>query len=183
METGAHVWLRSPLSKWGWVPALISSKEESVVRGRIVVKITCVDDCGRCGGGNMGEEFGEYFADLPPFEEVITLDGESLKNADHEDVKLRNLPKDTATASAGGGSGSNVHDLIQLTHLHEPAILHSLRLRYNENTIYTATGPILIAINPFKRMGELYGEGIMERYRILGEGVRLVEWACCVNSA
>jgi len=43
-----------------------------------------------------------------------------------------------------------VDDLIGLTHLHEPAILHALRLRYDTDIIYTNTGPIVLAINPFK---------------------------------
>lgn len=46
-----------------------------------------------------------------------------------------------------------VDDLIGLTHLHEPAILHALRLRYDADIIYTNTGPILLAINPFKVSG------------------------------
>jgi len=62
-----------------------------------------------------------------------------------------------------------VHDLIGLTHLHEPAILHALRLRYDSDIIYTATGPILIAVNPFKGMEYLYSDEIMERYRSEGE--------------
>jgi hypothetical protein len=40
-------------------------------------------------------------------------------------------------------------DLIHLVHLHELAILHSLRIRYDQDFIYTNTGPILIAVNPF----------------------------------
>ena len=28
MEVGAHVWLRSPQSRWGWVPARIVDREE-----------------------------------------------------------------------------------------------------------------------------------------------------------
>lgn len=32
------------------------------------------------------------------------------------------------------------------------------------DNIYTRTGPILIAMNPFKRL-PLYGENVMERYR------------------
>ena len=61
-----------------------------------------------------------------------------------------------------------VDDLIGLTHLHEPAILHALRLRYNEDIIYTSTGPILIAVNPFKSM-PLYSEHVMDQYRQQGE--------------
>jgi myosin V len=40
--------------------------------------------------------------------------------------------------------------LTVLTHLHEPEILYALQLRYDKDLIYTSTGPILIALNPFK---------------------------------
>lgn len=45
-----------------------------------------------------------------------------------------------------------VNDLITLSHLHEHSILHTLHTRYNNNLIYTNTGPVLIAINPYKNM-------------------------------
>lgn len=64
----------------------------------------------------------------------------------------------------------SVHDLIGLTHLDEPAILNALRLRYDAAIIYTSTGPILIAINPFQKMDHLYSSEVMERYRLQGEG-------------
>ena len=51
----------------------------------------------------------------------------------------------------------NIPNLINLTHLHEPAILDALDKRYNKEKIYTYTGPILIAINPFKNL-PLYNE-------------------------
>jgi len=72
--------------------------------------------------------------------------------------------KQLQDAVAGG-----VDDLIGLTHLHEPAILHALRLRYDADIIYTSTGPILLAINPFKSMTTVYGKGLMELYRQQGE--------------
>ena len=50
------------------------------------------------------------------------------------------------------GGKSDVDNLINLTYLHEPAILHSLQIRYSAGVIYTNTGPILIALNPFKQM-------------------------------
>jgi len=49
-------------------------------------------------------------------------------------------------------------DLTQLTHLHEAAVLHSLNVRFDVDTIYTYTGPILIAANPFKIIPSLYDE-------------------------
>jgi len=56
---------------------------------------------------------------------------------------------------------SVIDDLCQLTHLHEPAVLSSLNHRFDIDKIYTFTGPILIAMNPFKRIGGLYGTDIM----------------------
>lgn len=47
---------------------------------------------------------------------------------------------------------TSIPNLIDLIHLHEPAILNALSGRYSEDTIYTYTGPILIAINPFKNL-------------------------------
>ncbi|CAD7943476.1 unnamed protein product, partial [Amoebophrya sp. A25] len=47
-------------------------------------------------------------------------------------------------------------DLCRLICLHEPAILHSLQQRFSRDVIYTATGPILIAVNPFKTLPGLY---------------------------
>jgi len=55
-------------------------------------------------------------------------------------------------------------DLIKLTHLHEPAVVQSLKLRYEQNIIYTATGPVLLALNPFQNIRGLYGEATMKTY-------------------
>ena len=69
-------------------------------------------------------------------------------------------------------------NLIELTHLHEPSVVHALRHRYDKTNvdmatnIYTDTGPILLAVNPFRndQSGLLYGEGTVKRYRLEGEG-------------
>ncbi|KAL7528309.1 hypothetical protein ACHAXR_002374 [Thalassiosira sp. AJA248-18] len=102
-----------------------------------------------------------YYADIEPFEIVLTIDIESAERDELVDVKIRD--HDSTKQVVGG-----VDDLIGLTHLHEPAILHALRLRYDSDVIYTSTGPILIAINPFKSM-PLYTDEVMEQYRLQGE--------------
>ena len=56
-----------------------------------------------------------------------------------------------------------VDNLINLPHLHEPAILFCLEKRYSQGEIYTYTGPILIAVNPFKKV-PLYSNQILEMY-------------------
>jgi myosin V len=45
-----------------------------------------------------------------------------------------------------------VTDLTSLTYLNEPSILHGLRQRYQSDQIYTQAGPVLIAINPFRKV-------------------------------
>jgi myosin-5 len=55
-------------------------------------------------------------------------------------------------------------DLIELTHLHEPAVVHCLRTRYDSGEVYTNTGPILLACNPFRTIEGLYSGETMRRY-------------------
>ena len=55
-------------------------------------------------------------------------------------------------------------DLIELTHLHEPAVVHCLRTRYDGGEVYTNTGPILLACNPFRAVAGLYSAEMMRRY-------------------
>ncbi|KAK9866994.1 hypothetical protein WJX84_009703, partial [Apatococcus fuscideae] len=45
-----------------------------------------------------------------------------------------------------------ISDLTQLSYLNEPAILYDLFLRYRQDAIYSLAGPVLIAVNPFKRV-------------------------------
>ena len=41
-------------------------------------------------------------------------------------------------------------DNTQLMYLHEPGLLHNTRSRFNQDIIYTFTGYILVAVNPYK---------------------------------
>lgn len=55
-------------------------------------------------------------------------------------------------------------DLISLTHLHEPAVVECLINRYEKDVIYTYTGPILLAVNPFHNLKDLYSDATMKKY-------------------
>ncbi|XP_026422259.1 myosin-11-like isoform X1 [Papaver somniferum] len=68
-------------------------------------------------------------------------------------------PKDME-APAGG-----VDDMTKLSYLHEPGVLQNLSSRYELNEIYTYTGNILIAINPFQRLPHIYDAHMMEQYK------------------
>lgn len=56
-------------------------------------------------------------------------------------------------------------DMTTLVYLNEPSVLNNLRARYVVDDIYTYTGSILIAVNPFARLPHLYGTHMMEQYR------------------
>eukprot|EP00850_Spirogloea_muscicola_P014538 SM000105S13883 [mRNA] locus=s105:253694:266157:- [translate_table: standard] len=68
-------------------------------------------------------------------------------------------PRDPETASGG------VDDMTKLAYLNEPGVLHNLASRYNLDEIYTYTGNILIALNPFAKLPHLYNLSMMEQYK------------------
>ena len=61
--------------------------------------------------------------------------------------------------------------MTTLSYLNEPGVLWNLKARYQLDGIYTYTGSILIAVNPFASLPLLYGQHMMEQYkgRPLGE--------------
>jgi myosin heavy subunit len=59
---------------------------------------------------------------------------------------------------------NNINNLIKLFHLNEPSILEAINQRYFEDIIYTYTGEILIAVNPFKSL-TIYDNDKMIEYR------------------
>jgi myosin-5 len=71
---------------------------------------------------------------------------------DHNDLKAMNDPAD-----------AEVENLVNLVNLHEPGILFVLGSRYINGNIYTYTGPILIALNPFKSL-PIYSSQTLETY-------------------
>lgn len=54
-------------------------------------------------------------------------------------------------------------DLTNLSYLNEPAVLNTIRTRYMQHLIYTYSGIVLIAVNPFDRVS-LYGPDIVQQY-------------------
>ncbi|XP_042055501.1 myosin-17-like [Salvia splendens] len=102
--------------------------------------------------------------------EVIRIDGQDVHVQTTNGKKVvaniaKVFPKDTE-APPGGED-----DMTKLSYLHEPGVLQNLATRYELNEIYTYTGNILIAINPFQRLPHLYDTHMMEQYKgaALGE--------------
>lgn len=64
----------------------------------------------------------------------------------------------------------SMQDMTKLPYLHEPGVLYNLETRYKLDEIYTYTGTILIAVNPFQALPHLYGTYMMDQYRGLELG-------------
>jgi len=56
------------------------------------------------------------------------------------------------------------HDSTTVQHFYEPTVVECLQRRYAVGHIYTATGPVLLALNPFDALTDLYNEERMEAY-------------------
>lgn len=57
-----------------------------------------------------------------------------------------------------------VDDILKLREFSAMSLIHTLRVRYSRDEIYTFVGTILISINPYKWFKDLYSDRIMTEY-------------------
>ncbi|XP_078427685.1 myosin-6-like [Wolffia australiana] len=96
--------------------------------------------------------------------EVLEVSGDKVKVSCSSGKTItanitRVYPKDSEASPCG------VDDMTKLAYLHEPGVLQNLKSRYEMNEIYTYTGGILIAVNPFRRLPHLYDSHMMQQYK------------------
>ncbi|KAM7540512.1 hypothetical protein Aperf_G00000029843 [Anoplocephala perfoliata] len=80
-----------------------------------------------------------------------------------DDGKQFSISGDSHIQLMHPSSVHNVPDMTALGELHECSILRNLFLRYRANQIYTFTGSILIAINPYCSL-PIYTDNTMQQY-------------------
>ena len=95
-----------------------------------------------------------------------------VKTSDGTLHKITDSSKLTALTAPDDYVG--LDDVLHLPHVTEASLLHTLRTRYKMDDIYTSAGPILISINPYRKLnlptGEsLYSEQVMMKYRSKGD--------------
>ncbi len=59
---------------------------------------------------------------------------------------------------------SGVDDILELRDFSEMSLIQTLRVRYYRDEIYTFVGPILISLNPYKRIKNIYSDDAMVDY-------------------
>ena len=123
MEVGAKVWCTDNEGDEAWLLAEVLKKKESELELQLVDK--------------PGKRFTRPLAVNDP----------ETGERKYEGVELAN----TALSDQERKEGRD-NDLITLPHLHEPAILHAIAERFFQGKIYTWTGPVIIAVNPFQRL-------------------------------
>ncbi|XP_044016052.1 myosin-VIIa isoform X1 [Aphidius gifuensis] len=80
---------------------------------------------------------------------VISAEGRRIQVKDDDNTEQWLTPERRIKAMHAT-SVQGVEDMISLGDLHEAGILRNLLIRYNENLIYTYTGSILVAVNPYQ---------------------------------
>ncbi|KAJ6664112.1 hypothetical protein lerEdw1_008327 [Lerista edwardsae] len=102
----------------------------------------------------------ELLKDYKPGDKVLHLRLEEGKDLEYSlDPKKKELPP---LRNPDILVGEN--DLTALSYLHEPAVLHNLKVRFiDSKLIYTYCGIVLVAINPYEQL-PIYGEDIINAY-------------------
>lgn len=85
--------------------------------------------------------------------QIFTVETDNLSEENEKLPPLRNPPILEAA-----------EDLTSLSYLNEPAVLHAIKVRYSQLNIYTYSGIVLIATNPFQRVDQLYSQDIVQAY-------------------
>ena len=130
------VWMTHPTQ--AWIPAKLT---------RII------DDTHICVRAEQRQyDLGEQQAQFHTAEAEATLSKNdtntgSKKGKRQEPSIVYVLPRDHRMQKEFG-----IENMDDMVHLHEAAVLDNLRVRFSHDLIYTSTGPILIAMNPFKRL-------------------------------
>jgi myosin heavy subunit len=130
MEAGARVWIEDKDGDDVWILAEIKTRTDSTINGFYV--------------SDPSKVFCRH--------RIITSVSSTFDNNDRIQLKYQGVELANTSLSEKEKREGKDNDMITLPHLHEPAILHAIGERFGRGEIYTWTGPVLIAVNPFQKL-------------------------------
>jgi hypothetical protein len=86
------------------------------------------------------------------------------------EIPSASLSASSPVSSPVSSSFLQLRDLTHLTHLNEPEVLECLQKRFQAAAMYTSTGPILLAVNPFQDLPGNYSAALLDQYFQEGQG-------------
>ena len=95
---------------------------------------------------------------------IFELDDGSKQTVEASEESLNDARNASLPPLANPPMFEASEDLTNLSHLNEPAVLQAIKLRYAQKEIYTYSGIVLIATNPFARVDSLYVPGMVQVY-------------------
>eukprot|EP00929_Paragymnodinium_shiwhaense_P020113 TRINITY_DN1350_c0_g2_i1.p1 TRINITY_DN1350_c0_g2~~TRINITY_DN1350_c0_g2_i1.p1 ORF type:complete len:1173 (+),score=355.70 TRINITY_DN1350_c0_g2_i1:112-3630(+) len=144
-EQGLLVWVSDPESVFK--PGRVVSSSEAEV---LVELDTCEPgDPDGCGGGER--------LSVPLSEAAVATPTKGQKGVAPRRLLRRNL-------GLLGDGAVRFDDLTDVPELHEAAVLHALDRRFQHGVIYTLSGPVLLAVNPFRMLPGLYGPEVLRSF-------------------
>ncbi|CAG8024704.1 unnamed protein product [Penicillium salamii] len=114
--------------------------------------------------GWLASEVKEKLVDGEKVQLVFELENGETKTVEttQSELQVDNNPKLPPLMNPAMLEASE--DLTNLSHLNEPAVLQAIKLRYAQKEIYTYSGIVLIATNPFARVDSLYVPQMVQVY-------------------
>mmetsp|Transcript_4568 Transcript_4568/g.5947 ORF Transcript_4568/g.5947 Transcript_4568/m.5947 type:complete len:1238 (+) Transcript_4568:41-3754(+) len=147
-NTSNRVYIAS--SEYGWLPAKIKSTDASTKKATVEVKDyeddLSIPACEVSLVANPTAAQKRRGQKTVPSKQMEI----DLKEYNDGVLPLQNVDED--------GKLIEVHDMVDLSFLHEAAILYNLKARHSRGIPYTRTGDIVIAVNPYQWLHELYSE-------------------------
>jgi myosin-5 len=138
---GDPVWMTHP--EQAWIPANITA----------ITNDTHISVRAEQKKFDRGEQNAEFHTAEAEATLAKNLESSSGNKKSKQIIYI--LPRDNRMQHPKG-----IENMDNMVHLHEGAVLDNLRVRFSQDLIYTSTGPILIAMNPFKRL-PIYSKELM----------------------
>ncbi|PGH05977.1 hypothetical protein AJ79_06666 [Helicocarpus griseus UAMH5409] len=114
--------------------------------------------------GWVGSEVVEKSMDGDKVTLVFSLENGETKTIETTEAELSLDNNGTLPPLMNPAMLEASEDLTNLSHLNEPAVLQAIKLRYHQKEIYTYSGIVLIATNPFARVDSLYVPQMVQVY-------------------